>query len=512
MQASNYNFPKNYWDGLELPGQPASVVTDADGRFRLSGVGRERIVKLAVEGPMIQSAMIDVMTRAGATVSSPPGTFAGQTIYPASFEHFIPPGRALTGVVRDKKTGSPMAGVEVCGHETNARTKTDEHGRYTLVGFPKSKHYDLMVLAGTQSPYFVTCMVVSDTAGLEPIEANVECQEGIPLRLKLIDKETGKPVRNADVFYEPVYPNPHVREVPGYNPVRGGGPYNSGVLQEDGSYALGVLPGPGGVFVRTRQGKYRPACVDPGKFFNVKDAPDQKGKQIRLYGDTDTIFTAEGEGFGGMPQSQFSAIVLVNPPEDSGPVEAEAVLERDPEREVRVIGPDGEALTGVATEGEGAESNLASGTVTVSHLNVLRPRRFLFRHDGRKLIGCLVAKGDEAEPYVVKLQPWGTITGRLVDASGKPRERVDLMTADWQQAMIDPARGVISYGQQKTGNDGRFRYERLVPGQVYSAQAVGEQAMKGGFGVVIDRVVLKPGEAKDLGDVQARLDKPEMKP
>ena len=510
MQASNYRFSKYYWEGFELPGQPASLVTDADGRFRLSGIGRDRIVDLSVEGATIQSATIEVITRAGVKVSSPPGTFGGQTIYPANFEHFIPPGRALTGVVRDKKTQSPMAGIEVCGHETNARTKTDEHGRYTLVGFPKNKQYDLMVLAGDKSPYFVTCMAVSDTAGLEPIEANVDCQAGIPLRLKLIDKGTGKPVKGADVFYEPVFPNPHAREVPGYTPVRGSGPYNSGVLQEDGSYALGVLPGPGGVFVRTANGRYRPACVDPKKFFKVKEAPDQKRQGLPLYGDTDTINTAVGEGWGGMPQSQFSAIVLVDPAENSGPISAEAILESDPKREVRVIGPDGEALTGVVTEGEGGESS-PSGTVTVSQLNVLRPRRFFFRQDARKLIGCLVAKGDEAEPYVVKLQPWGTIAGRLVDDGGKPRAKVDLMTSDWQQASNDPTRGVIAYGQ-KTDKDGRFRYERLVSGQAYSAHAVGEEAVKGGFGVVIDRVVLKPGETRDLGDVQTRLEKPEMKP
>ena len=83
---------------------------------------------------------------------------------------------------------------------------------------------------------------------------------------------------------------------------------------------LGVLPGPGGVFVRTTQGKYRPACVDPKKFFKVKDSPDPKGQRMPLYGDTDTINTAVGEGWGGMPQSQFSAIVLVDPAENSGPI------------------------------------------------------------------------------------------------------------------------------------------------------------------------------------------------
>jgi RNA polymerase sigma factor (sigma-70 family) len=511
MQASNHNFAKNYWDGFELPGQPLSVVTDANGRFRLSGIGRDRIVGIGVEGPTIQSATIEVMTRRGVKVSSPPGSFAGETIYPATFEHFIPPGRALTGVVRDRKTKMPIAGVEVGGRDNSARTKTDDHGRYTLAGFPKSKQYGLMVLAGDKPPYFVTCSAVPDNAGLEPIEVNVDCLPGIPMRLKLIDKGTRMALRNADVYYRPIYPNAHVRDVSGYSPVMGNGPYNSGVLQDDGSYLLGVLPGPGGVFVRTAPGVFRPACVDPRKFFK-KASPDSKKEQrVTMYGDTDTIYTAVGQGWAGTPQSQFSGIVLVDPAEGSGPISVELALERDPKREVRVVGPDGDLLSDVVTEGSGALSSPASGVVTVSQLNPVRPQRFIFRQDAKKLIGFLIAGGDEPAPYVVKLQPWGTITGRLVDPEGKPRPRVELMTRDWQRALLDPARGVILYGQ-KTDKDGRFRYERLMPGQEYSAVAVGEQAMKGGFGVVIDRVVLKPGETKDLGDVQSRMDKPEMKP
>lgn len=77
--------------------------------------------------------------------------------------------------------------------------------------------------------------------------------------------------------------------------------------------------------------------------------------------------------------------------------------------------------------------------------------------------------------------------------------------------MINPGRGVLP-SAQRTGVDGRFRYEGLVPGQEYSASAVGEQAAKGGVGVVIDRVVLKPGETRDLGDVQSRPTEPETTP
>ena len=210
FKASNHNFAKNYWTAL--PGKASAVVTDADGRFRLTGIGRDRIIDIEVEGPAIQSATIHAMTRPGKAISSPPGTFGAMTIYPASFEHFIPPGRALNGIVRDKKTKQPLAGVPVCGQDNNTRTTTDAQGRYTLFGFPKSKSYGLTVLAGDKVPYFVTCMQVPDTAGLEPVTADVECVPGIAMRLRLIDKETGKPVRGARSFLLADLPQPaHAR-------------------------------------------------------------------------------------------------------------------------------------------------------------------------------------------------------------------------------------------------------------------------------------------------------------
>ena len=81
------------------PGQPSSVATDAEGRFRLTGIGRDRIVNIAVEGPTIQSATITAMTRDAAAVSTPKDAFGAKTVYGATFTHLIPPGRALTGVV-----------------------------------------------------------------------------------------------------------------------------------------------------------------------------------------------------------------------------------------------------------------------------------------------------------------------------------------------------------------------------------------------------------------------------
>ena len=52
--------------------------------------------------------------------------------------------------------------------------------------------------------------------------------------------------------------------------------------------------------------------------------------------------------------------------------------------------------------------------------------RLDFIHRGRKLAGSLVLKGDETGDLTVKLQPWGTVVGRVVDEEGKPRTNVEL--------------------------------------------------------------------------------------
>ena len=47
-------------------------------------------------------------------------------------------------------------------------------------------------------------------------------------------------------------------------------------------------------------------------------------------------------------------------------------------------------------------------------------------HEGRKLVGSVYLKGDEAGAISVRLQPWGTVTGRVVDEDGQPRKGVML--------------------------------------------------------------------------------------
>ncbi len=495
--ASNYNFEKRLEGGAQILGQPVSITTAKDGRFRLSGFGRDRVVDLAIEGPGIQSASLTAMTRASGPVTSEKGKDLSIRSLGARFDHLNPPRRSVTGIVRDKGTGKPIAQMSVSGQATNSRMTTGADGRFTVSGFPKGKRYDLMAIPIHGAPYFITCVNVPDSAGLAPIESNIECVRGIPYRLKLTDKETGKPIQKADVSYEPVYPNPHTREVSGLAPINGVGPYNSARQEPDGTYVSAVLPGPGAVFVRVRDAnQYMPACVDPKAFF--KDTPSV-GLEGMAFGDRTLLYIAAGaDGAGAMPQDQFTAIILVNPPADSKPLALDFAVERAPNVKVTVLGPGGKPVTGVT--GDNAEATPDSSVFSISRLNPMRPRRVTFAQPDKHLVGFLMARGDEPERPSVTLQPWGAISGRLVNAQGKPRPHVKFQTKDWQAIVFDPVYGMVPGGT--TDGEGRFRVDALVPGQKYAAIVIGLNSGDE-FGSLFEDIVLKPGETKDLGDVHS---------
>jgi hypothetical protein len=143
---------------------------------------------------------------------------------------------------------------------------------------------------------------------------------------------------------------------------------------------------------------------------------------------------------------------------------------------------------------------------------VTRSRRITFIKEDRKLIGFLLARGDSDTPYTVRLQPWATVTVRIVDENGDPlpakahpargnvpavalgtNHRFEFATHD------DPAVGSVPY--MGSDSEGRFRVERLVPGLRYSCDI--HRCSDGSFaGMAFDNLVLKPGEIRDLGDIR----------
>ena len=96
-----------------------------------------------------------------------------------------------------------------------------------------------------------------------------------------------------------------------------------------------------------------------------------------------------------------------------------------------------------------------ASTHTVTGLKPGKDRLLSFLDEKKQLAGELVLNGDETTPQTVTLQPWGTLTGRVVDEDGEPLG----------EGYLYPFR--FPSGSPKVGKDGRFRVERLVPGKSY---------------------------------------------
>jgi hypothetical protein len=139
-----------------------------------------------------------------------------------------------------------------------------------------------------------------------------------------------------------------------------------------------------------------------------------------------------------------------------------------------------------------------------------KPRRVVVFHERRKLIGSVLLKGDETGPTTVKLQPWGTISGRIVDAEGTPRQGMFLRSPSGSENKHPEASDILPGADWNSGirggNDGRFVVEGLVPGLKYQGVA-----HNGDFvdGILFEGVTVGSGEFKDLGDLKLQPPKPE---
>ena len=103
------------WDGLSSLPASIATTTGPDGRFRLTGIGRERVAEMVISGPMIATTAglrNDPEWAGGSDVST--GTRAvakpAFVFHAPRFEHAAAPAKPIEGVIRDKDTGRPIAG------------------------------------------------------------------------------------------------------------------------------------------------------------------------------------------------------------------------------------------------------------------------------------------------------------------------------------------------------------------------------------------------------------------
>jgi hypothetical protein len=508
---SGPNYDRRLETPAVLPGVTTEAVIDADGRFRLEGLGRERLAHLRIRGPGIVDTNITVMTREAPDIHvRPRGMSEDLVTYGADFTLALKPGRTATGVVRDKATGTPLADVwvgsgmdAISGLSTGRYPNvTDAHGRFTITGiWPGLKKLQVLAVPKPGQPHFLATALVNDAG-----EAVVDCPRGIPFGLVLRD-EAGRPVE-AEVTYSAIAPNPSFGRVIQYIQVQAGSPLSRAARQADGSYLGAALPGPGVVPAETpRKAGYRPAHVDPKAFFAPGKADWTAQDLITTYGNHDTLSVATFYGGAWLDQHEYAAIVLINPTQDAKPLELAATVVPDRPRPVTVLDPEGRPVVGVQTTGLtyhpwDREPKLRAATVPITGLHPDRARRITFVKEDRKLIGFLLARGDGDAPYTVRMRPWGTVTGRVVNEQGQPQPQATLSAGTIREfaAHDDPTAGIFPI--VTTDEHGRFRAERLVPGQSYSANIYVGVAPGRPGGIAFEGLKVAPGKVRDLGDLR----------
>jgi hypothetical protein len=172
-----------------------------------------------------------------------------------------------------------------------------------------------------------------------------------------------------------------------------------------------------------------------------------------------------------------------------------------------VVGPDGKRLRDVFVAGENPWNLLTwrqgDGAFSVAGLKLGVSRYIQAIDEKNKLAGAMKISGDDKGPVELKLDPWGALTGRLLNNAGEPLENSSV-TFTWEIMPADNVKlkmGFVHKSYYQTDKEGRFMIEGLVPGMNYNIVNLSASEIRG---YVARLISVKSGETKDLGDVRLK--------
>jgi RNA polymerase sigma factor (sigma-70 family) len=481
-----------------------AATTGEDGRFTIKGLGRERFVTLRLESPTIVHRTIYVATRPGGLIEVPGQWSASDKlktslVYGVPFDFAAAPCKPIVGVVRDKDTGKPIPGAIVTSFsfpgsnyiQTELRTVADKDGKYRLNGMPKGEGSVIRAGPPEGAPYLGATQRLNDSPALEPITADFNLKRGVWIIAKVKDKETGEPVR-ATFDYGVFEDNPNRKEVPNLS-------FDSYTYNNvDGTFKIVGLPGRGLVGVR---------AYPPENQYRMAVGADQ----IKGLREDGHFFT-----FPHLLYSKgFNTLVEVNPAADADGVSVEILFHPGLKLTGTILDPDGKPLAGALASGLDSNSTwsyqpLKIAEFTVRGLEKGETRLLQFFHKDKNLSGSVAIKEGQKDKLTVKLAPSGTLTGRLVNADGKPvidGEIIALINQPLGAAgepKVDFTKGSFHENRIRVNKNGEFRIEGLIPGLKYQMGVIkGVYLHKLGGEAAAD-ITIKAGETKKLGDVEVK--------
>ncbi len=493
------------------------VTTDARGRFTLKGLGRDRVAELYVDGvPDKASILILVANR---TIEKPivvsdkardvkdiltvPN--AGLVVFGNKVELSLAPGRTIEGVVSDRESRLPLERWRVIGPTVTQLeypgfdrffATTDKQGHYRIDAFPvmrgarfKVEAADRIhgagsiVQASEKQPHLGRDLTINVNPGSGTQQVDFPLSKAVWITGKVVDDATGEGVSCETIEYHAFNANPFLKR----DLEAGIKPEFEDNLQtkSDGTFKLRAYPGRG--IVTAGGGNDYLDGVGADKIIGLK--PDE------IY---DTLYA-----LGGFSPCIRNTTIEVNVPENAGTFSCELRLKKGKSRVVMVVGPDGGSVADLEASGldnqiENPIRKVENSFFKVTNLFPGESREVVARCIPKKLMGAAVVTEKDAGPVTLKLAPWASFTGLLVDEQNKPLSRGLRIQLEDYKLPIHTLNG-RDYDKQEflIDPDGKFHIEGLVPGAKYRLQVV-----EGGFRILGDITrdfTLEPGESRDAG-------------
>jgi RNA polymerase sigma factor (sigma-70 family) len=475
-----------------------SSMSDADGRFRLTGIGRARRAVLGFAGPGIAHTEVQAVT--GEFPADHPTRFRGVAQVGSKFEHLCKPGKTIMGVVRDIDTGAPVPGMKVTSQfGSPISAVTDQQGRYRLDGLDKSPARWLIASArGGDQPYCASSRQVDDSAGYQPMIVDFQVVKGVVVTGRLTDRATGRPVQGW-VAYAALRDNPNWSRVPGFQTTPGNGyrpmPFAHVPSMADGTFRLVVLPGKGFLVahIQYQSDRFLPAGVPN------KRMPGAPADALDVHYDT--------VPFELFP-SNFPAVQPIDISAGTESITCDLTFDSGVVRSGSISDHEGRPLSGATLVGETRENfyqfkptDGPNFTVYGLFRDPKLYRTVIFRHAEKGLGKTIRIDGSDPGPIEVRLEPMASLTGRLVDGAGKSLKATELRLLRIVSEPYVGANGEFTPPLQATADgDGRFRIDGIIPGTAYWLQT--------SQGTYFNRDFWTPraGETKDLGNITPKAE------
>jgi protocatechuate 3,4-dioxygenase beta subunit len=502
---------KHIWSGAK---KLFAATTDAEGRFVLRGLGDERLVELRLGGAGLADDELWIVNRDG--FNPKPYNQAMQDNIPKGQEQLAmrwllygpdtdivaESEKLIRGVVKDSETGKGRPGVlvQLTRREGGAllrvmpQARTDAQGRYEMHGAHKSLSYMLEVSGDATEGYFPAQVWANDSAGYDPITADITVKKGVIVTGKMIDGSTGKPVP-GHVMLAVLQDNPFVKDYPAFG---GSAWFPMKRTGADGSFRVVAIPGPVLLMGRpddyTASSKYKLQAPDP--------------KYPQYFDNRFGGFPAYLGPGGGISPVQGNWCKVLQIKAGTKTVEQDIVQELAAALPIRLQDTEGIPLTNVWVTGSRFAEwvphpvKCEKSECMAYQLEPGKPRLMIFYHEKRKLAGTLTLKGDEKSPVVAKLGPSGAVKGRLLDADGKPLAGV-AVGVHYRQRVAEEVHNVVHHARPiVTDANGDFTVDELIPEQKLELSfQFGKRKFERTPKLANPAIEVKSGEVRDLGAI-----------